>query len=221
MRAGGESSKHLYTDWPHDHVLVGNDNERIYYKDLSIEQWSYGYVSIIEKQANPTVQRNMLAHLKDTYMDSILYGFKRAKGVHSKVLTAIEDGKVTWHEPQAIAELRKNYAQRPLTLQELEEQRREEQKPCKNCDRGTTSYYDSGYKRDENNEYRRKSKYSPNKRHRKLNHKSCRFYNDNKCHHEEDHKQGSTLWRHVCLECKQRGHRVTECAGRNGNQGKN
>jgi hypothetical protein len=72
MRAGGESSKHLYTDWPHDYVLVGSDNERVYYKDLSIEQWSYGYVSIIEKQANPLVQKNMLAHLKDTYMDSML-----------------------------------------------------------------------------------------------------------------------------------------------------
>jgi hypothetical protein len=52
MRAGGEASRHLYTDWPHDYVLVGSDNERVFYKDLNIEQWSYGYVSIIEKQSN-------------------------------------------------------------------------------------------------------------------------------------------------------------------------
>jgi hypothetical protein len=61
----------------------------------------------------------MLSHLKDTYLDSKLYGFKRGKGVHGKVLTATEDGKVTWHKPQAIAELRKIHAQRPLTLDEL------------------------------------------------------------------------------------------------------
>jgi hypothetical protein len=79
MRAGGESSKHLYTDWPHDYVLVGSDNERVFYKDLSIEQWSYGYVSSIERQNNPVVQKNMLSHLKDTYLDSMLYGFKRPK----------------------------------------------------------------------------------------------------------------------------------------------
>jgi hypothetical protein len=28
MRAGGEASKHLYTDWPHNFVLVGSDKER-------------------------------------------------------------------------------------------------------------------------------------------------------------------------------------------------
>jgi hypothetical protein len=196
-------------------VLVGSDNERVYYKDLSIEQWSYGYVSIIEKQANPLVQRNMLAHLKDTYIDSILYGFKRAKGVHGKILTAIEDGKVTWHKPQAIAELRKNHAQRPLTLEELEEQHREEQKTCKHCDKSTVFSHDSVYKRDEGNEYRGKNRNSPYKRSRKLNQKSCRFYNENKLHHDDDHKQGSTLWRHVCLE--QRGHKVNECVSRSGN----
>jgi hypothetical protein len=38
MRAGGEASKHLYTDWPHDFVLVGSDNDMIFYKDLTIEQ---------------------------------------------------------------------------------------------------------------------------------------------------------------------------------------
>jgi hypothetical protein len=70
----------------------------------------------------------MLSHLKDTYMDSMLYGFKRAKGVHGKILTAIEDGKVSWHEPQAIAKLRKVHAQRPLTLAELEEQQKENNK---------------------------------------------------------------------------------------------
>jgi hypothetical protein len=89
MWAWGEASRHLYTDWPHDYVLVGSDNERVFYKDLNIEQWSYSYVSIIEKQSNPIVQKNMLSHLKDTYMESMLYGFKRAKGVHGKVLTAI------------------------------------------------------------------------------------------------------------------------------------
>jgi hypothetical protein len=198
-------------------VLVGSDNERVFYKDLNIEQWSYGYVSIIEKQSNPIVQKNMLSHLKDTYMDSMLYGFKRAKGVHGMVLTAIEDGKVTWFEPQSISELRKNHAQRPLTLDELEEQHRDEQKNCKHCEKTLLNSHDSMYKCEDGNGYRNKNRLSPYKRGHRLNQKSCRYYNDGKCNYEEDHKQGNTLWRHVCLECKQR-HRVNEC--KNGNQGK-
>jgi hypothetical protein len=76
-------------------------------------------------------------------MDSMLYGFKKAKGVHGKILTAIEDGKVLWLKPQAITELRKVHAQRPLTLAELEEQRKEEQRNCKQCDKGNNQIHNN------------------------------------------------------------------------------
>jgi hypothetical protein len=40
----------------------------------------------------------MISHLKNSYMDAILYGFRRAKCVHGKILTEIEDGRLTWLE---------------------------------------------------------------------------------------------------------------------------
>jgi hypothetical protein len=42
MRAGGEASQHVYTEWPHDYVMVGPDQQRVYYRDLTLEQWAYG-----------------------------------------------------------------------------------------------------------------------------------------------------------------------------------
>jgi hypothetical protein len=125
MRAGGEASRHLYTDWPHDFVLVGSDNDRVFYKDLTIEQWSYGFLAIIEKEVNPVIQANMISHLKCTYMDAILYGFRRAKYVHRKILTEIEDGRLTWMDADRIAETQKTRMQRPLTLEDYREQQRQ------------------------------------------------------------------------------------------------
>jgi hypothetical protein len=126
MRAGGEASKHLYTDWPHDFVLVGSDNDRIFYKDLTIEQWSYGFMAIIEKEPHPIFKANMISHLNNTYMDAILYGFRRAKCVHGKILTEIEDGRLTWLDSERIADTRKTHIQRPLTLEDYREQQRED-----------------------------------------------------------------------------------------------
>jgi hypothetical protein len=48
LRAGGESSRHVHIDWPHDYVLSGPDKDRIYYKDLNLEQWAYCYTCILE-----------------------------------------------------------------------------------------------------------------------------------------------------------------------------
>jgi hypothetical protein len=42
MRAGGEASQHVYTEWPHDYVMVDPDQQQVYYRDLTLEQWAYG-----------------------------------------------------------------------------------------------------------------------------------------------------------------------------------
>jgi hypothetical protein len=45
LRAGG----------PHDHILVGPDKERVFYKNLNMEQWAYGYTCILESQVNQII----------------------------------------------------------------------------------------------------------------------------------------------------------------------
>jgi hypothetical protein len=49
----------------------------------------------------------MIVNLKDLLMDTMLYGFWRSKGAHTKVLTDLEDGKYTWGDIQRIAETRR------------------------------------------------------------------------------------------------------------------
>jgi hypothetical protein len=58
LRVGG----HVHIDWPHDYVLSGPDKDRIYYEDLNLEQWAYGYTCILENQTNPVVKDNMIGH---------------------------------------------------------------------------------------------------------------------------------------------------------------
>jgi hypothetical protein len=179
-------------------VLVGSDNDRVFYKDLTIEQWSYGFLAIIEKEVNPVIQVNMISHLKQTYMDAIFYGFCRAKCVHGKILTEIEDGCLTWLDADRIADTRKMHMQRPLTLEDYREQQRDEAAVASRRYDYNEGYgnkhYD--YKYTETEERFTKKRSSP--RGKKVNYKTCQFYNDNRCTHDDDHRNGSTFWRHAC-----------------------
>jgi hypothetical protein len=55
LRSGGESSRHVHIDWPHDYILSGPDKERVFYKDFNQEQWGYEYACILENQNNPQI----------------------------------------------------------------------------------------------------------------------------------------------------------------------
>jgi hypothetical protein len=88
-----------------------------------VELW---FLAIIEKETHPIIKANMISHLKNTYMDTILYGFRRAKCVHGKILTGIEDGRLTWLDSERIADTRKTHIQCPLTLEDYREQQRED-----------------------------------------------------------------------------------------------
>jgi hypothetical protein len=201
-RAGGESSQHVFTEWPHDHVLVGPDQERIFYRDLSLEQWSYGYTSIMERQTDPMVKDNMLTHLKNSFLDTILYGFRKAKGAHAKILTDMEDGRYSWHEPEKIADTRRTHAQLPVSYDDKANSHKKADCSC-HCERNHDGE-PTRYKRQRRNS-------SPRKNRAKRQVKICKFYNEESCMYDNDHQKGNTIWRHACAQCKEDGHRVTKC----------
>jgi hypothetical protein len=206
LRAGGEASRHVHIDWPHDFVLSGPDKDRICYKDLNLEQWAYGYTCILENQTNPVVKDNMIGHLKHFFHDTISYGFKRAKGAHAEVLSEMELGKFNWQDRHAISETRKTHTQRPMTWEEWLERQNENRRSDNK--ESTTDSYKHG-----NREYGNRQKYSSggNRVNKKPQFRLCRNYNEAKCTFEGDHTQGSVIWRHACLGCKISGHRITEC----------
>jgi hypothetical protein len=91
----------MHIDWPHDYILSGPDKERVFYKDLNLEQWGYGYACILENQNNPQVKDNIISHLKHFFYNTMSYGFRRSKGAHTEVLSEMELGKFTWHDQHA------------------------------------------------------------------------------------------------------------------------
>jgi hypothetical protein len=200
--------------------MVGPDQQLVYYRDLTLEQWAYGYLSILERQVNTETKQNMIVHLKDLFMDTMLYGFRRAKGAHAKVLTDLEDGKYSWGDIQRIAETRRLQAQVPITIDE----RREDslygnnKKPNFHEQTVFNNHNRSFENKDSSNSRRKNNSSKTFNNSKKVQFKICRFYNEHRCGQEGEHKHGSTVWRHACLDCRQDGHRASECGGK---QGKN
>jgi hypothetical protein len=206
LRAGGESSKHIHIDWPHDFILAGPDKNRIYYKDLNLEQWGYGYTSILENQTDIRVKNNMISHLKNVFQDTISYGFRRAKGAHAEVLNEMEIGKFDWLNAHAISETRKTHTQRPMTWEELHERQ---------SDAKRNEYRDpivDSYRVPDRDNGRRK--HSSGKGGRKTQYRLCKNFNESRFTFEGDHTQGSIIWRHACIGCKLSGHRIADCKHR-------
>jgi hypothetical protein len=201
LRAGGEASKHVHIEWPHDHILVGPDKDRVFYKNLNMEQWAYGYTCIMENQTSYKVKDNMITHLKNVFQDSMSYGFRWAKGAHAEVLNEMELGKINWLDAHAISELRRTHTQKPMTMEEWQEKTMET-KPQEMRDGGQGhAVRREGRTRRFSNEHSGK----------KTQYCICRNYNDDKCSHAGDHQQGNIIWRHACPGCKLNGHRQNEC----------
>jgi hypothetical protein len=154
-------------------------------------------MSILERQTDPIIRENMITHLKNTYLDAINYGFKRAKCVHAKILNDIEEGTYTWRDGAAIAHARQTHIQRPLTLEEIKEGW-EHEEPKKHIE--SMEFHNSSMGR----------RRSP-RRTKKLHYKICKFYNDHKCELDHEHKAGGTVWRQACMSCRRTGHREDEC----------
>jgi hypothetical protein len=210
LRAGGEASRHVYQEWPHDYVMVGPDKNRIYYKELNIEQFGYGYLSIMERQNNIIIKDNMITHLKNLFLDSMTVGFRRAKGAHAEVLTAMESGSFNWGDAQAIDETRKTHTQRPLTADELRDRHYEYNH--------NDAVQSNGVRGSDDRDRRSKQRHNSGKNHKRINYKICRHYNDGKCSYDSDHQQGGVVWRHACQECKLNNHRKSECRRASDNQ---
>jgi hypothetical protein len=216
LRAGGESSKHLHIDWPHDHILSGPDKNRVYYKDLNLEQWGYGYSCILQNQTDIRVKDNMINHMKNFFYDTMSYGFRRAKGAHAEVLSDMELGKYNWLNAEAISDTRKTHTQRPMTWEEWHE-RQGENKRIDSRDGIMDSY--RSFNRDNHGGNSRRKHSSGNGKGKKTQYRLCRNYNESKCTFEGDHVQGSIIWRHACMGCKLNGHKINDC--RNSDNSKN
>ena len=59
-------------------------------------------LNILAMERNPLCHKTMLNHITRLSQDVVDCGFRVARGAHAAVLVALEEGRVSWMEPEAI-----------------------------------------------------------------------------------------------------------------------
>ena len=178
-RTGNDGIARLFVRWPNEHCLIGIDRRKVKYDQLTHPQWQAGLMNILTMERNPLCRKTMLNHITRLSQDVVHCGFCVAKGAHAAVLVALEEGRVSWMEPEAIEGIRRDSVSRVYF--EAEGPGRSSFTPgastvAKPKSQGTTK-----------------------------THSVCKHYNSNTCSHEGDHISGNVLYQHVCTYCRANG----------------
>ena len=102
-RTGNDGIARLFVPWPNEHCLIGIDRRKVKYDQSTQAQWQAGLLNILAMERDPLCRKTMLNHITRLSQDVVDCGFRVAKGAHAAVLVALEEGRVSWMEPEAIA----------------------------------------------------------------------------------------------------------------------
>ena len=105
-RTGNDGIARLFVPWPNEHCLIGIDRRKCKYDQLNQAQWQAGLMNILAMERDPLCRKTMLNHITRLSQDVVDCGFRVAKGAHAAVLIALEEGRVSWMEPEAIEGIR-------------------------------------------------------------------------------------------------------------------
>ena len=111
-RTGGENTARFAIPWPNEHCLIGVDRRQVTYDQLTHPQWQAGLMNILAMERDPLFHRNMLRHITRLSQDVADCGFRVTRGAHAAVLVALEEGRVSWAEPEAIEMIRRDAVSR-------------------------------------------------------------------------------------------------------------
>jgi hypothetical protein len=106
VRSGGDLAPIVKTLWPQDHIVGSGSKLKVYYKDLSIFEWSNGYMAIIQNETNPKIPRLMMAHFRMLMEDAVSHGCEAVKQAHKDILIRLEMGEFTWYDELTMADPR-------------------------------------------------------------------------------------------------------------------
>ncbi len=119
-------------------------------------------------------------YVADLMLDCADFGFECAKGAHSVILSQIEEGNLTWANPQQIAHVRRSHNYRAnVGLNQVTEQ----------YNGANQSGFSTNIKFNSTS----------------VNVKTCKMYQNNTCQASSHHKVGDTLYKHVCAYCYRDG----------------
>ena len=111
-RTGSDNILRLAIPWPNEHCLIGVDRRQVTYDQLTHPQWQAGLMNILAMERDPLCHKNMLHHITRLSQDVADCGFRVTRGAHAAVLVALEEGRVTWTEPEAIEMIRRDAVSR-------------------------------------------------------------------------------------------------------------
>ena len=115
--------------WPHEHILGGQNRQRLTYDQITMPQFVQGFVKNILDEQN----LHMLQYLGDIMEDASDFSWQSAKASHAVLLCEMERGKVTWQDTTRIDRVRRAYAQKHSSGRQNWGQKIGEKKPwfCK------------------------------------------------------------------------------------------
>ena len=102
--------------WPQDYCTVCTGHKQPTYDDLSVLQWSQGFIQGVIEESSSTVRNTMLKHFVSCMQDAIELSFATAKRAHACVLQEMEKGIIDWQDSEKIDKIRNRNTQRILAL---------------------------------------------------------------------------------------------------------
>ena len=195
-RTGNDGIARIYVPWPNEFCLIGIDRNKVRYDQLNQGKWQSGLLNILAQERDPLLAKHMLAHITKISKDAVDCGFRLAKGAHAAVLCALEEGRVTWAEPDAIEEIRRESVSRIFIEAEVYSRPALQQSPATGA----------------------KPKAHGNNKIGSV----CRLFNRGTCTHDADHTNGNIDYKHVCSYCRSNGksytHPETACNKKQGKE---
>ena len=98
--------------WPHEHILGGQNRQRLTYDQITMPQFVQGFVKNILDEKSQENRDHMLQYLGDIMEDASDFSWQSAKASHAVLLCEMERGKVTWQDTTRIDRVRRAYAQK-------------------------------------------------------------------------------------------------------------
>jgi hypothetical protein len=118
--SGAQKSAQHYTivdlNWPHYHVEPrGPGGAELFYDDLTLPEWVYGYLVIINKyDMDPRITADILKHMQLIMAQAIRFPWPLVSHFHKLVLRQMEQGHLNWGDAAAIKEIRDNMVYEPM-----------------------------------------------------------------------------------------------------------
>ena len=172
--ADSSKKKKVQIAWPQDHVFVGIYRRKVTYEQLTMEQFTLGFLKTVELERNQVIRANMVTYLTNLFQNVCDYGWQQVKGAHHVVLSCMEDGILTW------LDLKKCNKTRKANL-------------ISKTSPKTSNSPPKGSKSGKNPKIGSQTK--------KVFIVPCTEYQTNECDRTGDHVSGSVTHKHACSYC--------------------